>query len=326
MDYDAEVAWLVNEACNFDCTYCWLAKIDKEKRFKGHQSTQKIVNSFNRHEIVWLIHMTGGEPFLSPHYVKLCQDLTKNHFISINTNLTHKDVYRFGETIDPQKVAFIHSSCHIEERERLGKIDDFIEKFHFLQDRGFFIFASYLMSPGVVKRFDQDYAFFKSQGIILRPKVCWGYEAGANNLYDNRVIRVLKRIKYMRTLMNRMHRSYPEAYSKKERRLIESLIEMSTDDFTKSAVHFRPDIQRTVDLALDINWLTRLPSFKGIHCQAGSKFVRMEKNGDVFRCIDEKHYFLGNLFTDRIKFFETSIPCESPICSCPYIGFRYTSG
>lgn len=325
MGYDVEVAWLVNEACNFDCRYCWLTKIDKDKRFLGYHHTQKILDSFNRQGVVWLIHMTGGEPFLFPHYMELCRGLTKNHFISINTNLTHRDVYRFGNMIDPQRVAFIHCSCHIQERERLKKIDDFIEKYHFLQNRGFFVFVSYLMSPSVVERFEQDYAFFRSEGIILRPKVCWGYEAGGYNLFDKKAFRVLNRIKYMRNIMNKMRRPYPQAYSKKERDLIESLIESSTNDFHKSVPQTRIDIRRTVDLALDINWIGQLPSFEGKNCQAGVKFVRMEKNGDVFRCIDEKHYFLGNLFKDRIRFFEASIPCESQICSCPYIGFRYVS-
>lgn len=36
MRYDVEVAWLANEVCNFDCKYCWLIKIDKDKRFLGY--------------------------------------------------------------------------------------------------------------------------------------------------------------------------------------------------------------------------------------------------------------------------------------------------
>jgi hypothetical protein len=179
------------------------------------------------------------------------------------------------------------------------------------------------MSPNVVKRFPKDYAFFRSKGIILRPKVCWGYEAGAFNMFYKKAIPVLNRFRYLRKIMNKIRRPYPQAYSRKERDLIKSYIETSTNDFHQSLPQIQIGIRRTVDLNLDKNWINQLPSFKGKYCQAGLKFIRMEKNGDMFRCIDEKHYFLGNFFKDRIRFFETPIPCEAQVCSCPYIGYRY---
>lgn len=66
MNYDAEVAWQINDFCNLDCIYCWLHNNDKTKRFVGLKDTEKVISGFNKQGLTWLIHMSGGEEIFLP--------------------------------------------------------------------------------------------------------------------------------------------------------------------------------------------------------------------------------------------------------------------
>jgi hypothetical protein len=80
----------------------------------------------------------------------------------------------FKEKISPESVGFIHCSLHILERERLGLVGDYIDKFNILRKKGFYVFASYVMFPHLINRFEKDYEYFKKEGIILMPKIYRG--------------------------------------------------------------------------------------------------------------------------------------------------------
>lgn len=317
-DYDIEVAWQINDFCNFNCVYCWLYKKDKNKMFRGIKDYSSLIDNFNKSGLTWLIHMSGGEPFFFPNFVKLCQELTGEHSISINTNLSHPDVWKFIETVSPEKVEFMHCSLHIREREKQKNVGDFIKKFKALQKRGFYAFASYLMYPSLIGRFEKDYRLFKDEGIILRPKVFWGYYYGMFRMFD---YKLLREIRHLRGVRHLLRRTYPDAYSHKQRRIISSYMQRSDeDDNTNRGC---ASAKKTVNLSLDNNWLGKLPSFKGKQCLAGYKFVRMDQNCEVYRCIDEKNDHLGNMSNGGLALFKGPKICNADICSCPYVGYRY---
>ncbi|VVB84497.1 Coenzyme PQQ synthesis protein E [uncultured archaeon] len=84
MEYDVLANWEINKLCNFRCKYCFNPdEIKQNPEFRGHELT-KIIDGFNNLGPVFLIHMSGGEPFLHPDFVELCTGLTKKHCISIN--------------------------------------------------------------------------------------------------------------------------------------------------------------------------------------------------------------------------------------------------
>lgn len=320
MSYDVEVAWQINTYCDFDCVYCWLNNIDKNKRVKGFNNTQKVINSFSNTGLTWLIHMSGGEPFFYPNYLELCQGLTQKHFISINTNLNHKDIYSFSDIINPEKVIFIHASLHIQERERLQRIKEFIKKYKILQKRGFYIFASYLMYPSLIKRFAKDYATFKSEGIILHPKTFWGYYYGIFKIFNSRIFRRVDQFTRIRHFLGKY---YPNSYSKEQREFMKYYIEQSNLDGNINDAQKQKLRERTIDLSLDQKWIYKLPSFKGKDCLAGKKFIKMDQYGECYRCNDEQQNYLGNMFEKGIKLFSESVKCTANKCSCPYVGYRY---
>ncbi len=313
MNCDVEFNWHINEFCNFKCTYCY-DKYSKNKNFRGDVNIDKIVNAFKGTGKKCYIYMSGGEPFFYPNFIELCQRLTKDHIIGVNTNLTHKSIYQFAEVINPDKVRSINCSLHILEREKLKLVDDFIEKYYFIKEKGFYTFVTYLVHPYMVHRLGKDYSYFKSQGIILRPKVFKGNGAKFKIL-ESAILRKIRPF---------FGSNYPEAYTDEQRNIITYYLELSTKEGNFKIDHSE-DLNkgRMCDVSLDKFYIKRYPSFKGKNCWAGSKFIRMTSQGDVFRCYDDNQYH-GNLFNGKIKLFEVPQKCTAERCGCPYMGFIYS--
>jgi len=175
MKYDVLANWEINKLCNLNCEYCFVSrKRRRSPAYAGHR-VETIVDAFNGSGLVWLIHMSGGEPFLQPYFVELCKELTKKHYISINTNLSTPNVNDFADTIDPRKVAFIHCSLHIDERQRINGLEAFTEKYHLLEDRGFKTCASQVMYPPTLKNFEPTFNRLRENGIAVSPKTFRGH-------------------------------------------------------------------------------------------------------------------------------------------------------
>lgn len=313
MEQMVEVNWLINDCCNFNCVYCYPGS--KKNEFIGVREVDKIVDGFKKTGLRWLIYISGGEPFLYPNFLDLCQKLTEDHIISINSNLTHNDVYRFADLINPEKVRCIHCSLHIVERERLKLLDDFIRKYKSLESRGFYIYASYVLYPNLINRFRTDYEFFKSKGIILRPKL---FRGSYNRLNPN-----ILNFPFLRRFRPYFILTYPEAYSTGQKEKIIPYIEKSQRDGNFNIDHKEDLLKgRLSDIYLDASFVDGFPSFAGKYCFAGKTFVRMTPTGEVYRCYNDNHY-LGNLFEGTIKLFEKPAVCTSDFCTCPYIGYRY---
>lgn len=309
---DTEVHWHISHFCNFECPYCFGGKKQKDI-FRGVQDIPKIIEGFNRFGLICQINISGGEPFLCKNFIELCQRLTEKHRICVNTNLSHKDVYRFAEVIDPHRVRYLNCSVHIDIREKLNLVDDFIEKFKFLKEKGFYAYATYVMYPPLLKRFDGDYAFFKSQGIILRQKIFRG-TFNRFNLPDSWMPRRGSRF---------FKRLYPNAYSPRERKKILFYIERSQKEGDDTqGYEDDPGEGRMLDVGLDRFFLDGLPSLKGKLCRAGKDYVRMTPEGEVHRCHGGTHR-LGNMFEEGVRLFEKPEECTFDLCRCHYLGYIY---
>ena len=319
--YDVEADWHINEYCNFECKYCY-DQTNKKKKDIGYRDIKRIVNGFNDTGLTWLIHMSGGEPQFFHGFVQLCEMLTEKHFVSMNTNLSHKNIYEFADKVPPEKVGFIHCSLHIQERgRRLGLINDYIDKYNMLKNKGYYIFASYVMFPQLVNRYETDYEYFKKNGIILMPKIYRG-DYTLYNTDKSKILRKMNRI-LDGNINKLLIKKYPDSYSHKQKSVILKYIEKSQFDMNLVDGKF-PNIgeSRAKDLTLDVQFIDGLLSFKGEICLAGKNFVRITSNGDVYRCHDE-NVSLGNLFEGELKLYDKPTPCAACVCSCPYHGIRY---
>lgn len=288
--YDISANWEMPKVCNFRCEYCFYKGDPKASPHRGHENIDEIINGFNGSGLVWLIHMSGGEPFLDTHFVELCKGL-KNHFISINTNLSTSNVNDFVEQVNPERVAFIHCSLHIDERERLKLVQDFIDKYHSLKERGFNTYVTQVMYPPLLRRFDEIFDHFKEYGIAIRPKVFRGR-------YKQKI--------------------YPLSYREGERKKILKYSGLSEE---LDKLSFDTDI----DPRLDWNFIRGTLSFKGLLCKAGKDFVTIEYNGNIIRCPGEP-ISLGDIISGRLLLHKESKPCVSETCLCPYHGLKFAEG
>ena len=292
LEFDVIADWALNKSCNFSCPYCFVSAREKRRAANRGHDVQEIVDAFNNSGKTWLVHMSGGEPFLHTDFICLCKGLTEKHSISVNSNLSSSLVYDFCEHIDPQRVSFVHCSLHIVERERKNLVNDFIEKVKVLEQAKFNVFITQVMWPPVVETFRQVSDFFSKHGMCVRPKLFRGYYKG---------------------------KEYPGSYSQIEKNTILDFMQMARENTRPDATerHINPDLDRM--------WIDGHVSFRGAPCLAGSRFVSIDLNGDIRRCGSDRTR-LGNIYRGEFDLLKEAHPCRARICGCPYHGVLFSSG
>jgi MoaA/NifB/PqqE/SkfB family radical SAM enzyme len=199
---DRNMLWWMNRQCNFNCVYCFRKWGDvhglTEEPTSGKYSAEHIAERFDETGKVWHIYMTGGEPLLYPHFVKLAKELTRGHYISVSTNLSMSNAYELAETIDSKRVRQINANVHILEREKIKDgVKEYLRKFLYLQERGFNIHSLYITYPLLFGRIEEDIKRLRGEGVKrIKIKVFQGK-------YDSR--------------------RYPRDYSDEERAFIRGL-------------------------------------------------------------------------------------------------------
>jgi MoaA/NifB/PqqE/SkfB family radical SAM enzyme len=191
--------WYFNKACNYNCEYCF-GHEKKEDKSVGRFSPGEIAKGFNDTEKSWWIGISGGEPFLYPKLTEIVKELTKKHFVHIDTNLSCS-IDDFIENIEPGRVVYLNCAFHVAEVERRAKVDEFIKSVGRLKENGFSTIISYVTYPPVLDKLDKYVKLFKSYELVLQPKVFRG-------TFKKSLIR----------------RRYPYAYTAKERELIEKYL------------------------------------------------------------------------------------------------------
>ena len=161
------VDWVLNTRCDFHCDYCTVGRLDAaiENAAVGKLSPAHIAGCFDKTGKSWEIHLSGGEPFLYPKFVELCEALTQHHSLSINSNLTSDSVTTFADRISPEKVENINASLHIKEREKRDNVlSAFMRHVRYLQDKGFKIRVEYISYPPLFQRITRDLELLQSLG------------------------------------------------------------------------------------------------------------------------------------------------------------------
>lgn len=165
--YDVEADWTVNHVCNFRCPYC----IGSFEPVEGGPTPQEARRGFDATGLTWLVHMTGGEPFLLKDFVHLAELLTRRHYISVNSNLSGS--LAGFEHLDPARVAFIHVGFHSRERQkrtgqRFGQV---FSRIAILRTAGFTVFASQVVGPADFEEYERDYEAALRENVVLKPKI-----------------------------------------------------------------------------------------------------------------------------------------------------------
>ena len=161
--------WNMTRKCNFRCSYCYYPH--DASPVTENLPVGRILDLLGRGGGEWTVGMTGGEPLLCPGFVDICQALTREHLIGVDSNLSVTSrVREFGERIDPARTAYLYVSLHIEERERVKGVDSFIENVLFLKERGFRVIVNSVLHPSLISRFAADREYFSSRGVEIVPR------------------------------------------------------------------------------------------------------------------------------------------------------------
>jgi len=173
--------WKTNQRCNFSCEYCFCSveELSKEHPLCGRVPPERIARRFDETGRSWTVFMTGGEPFLYPDFLGLCRELSKNHFLAMNTNLSTSNVARFADEVDPSRVRRINASFHILTLERTNKLGDFLRNLLRLQDGGYPVNVEYVAYPAMFSRIERDLRGLETSGArTVNLKVYRGTYAG----------------------------------------------------------------------------------------------------------------------------------------------------
>jgi MoaA/NifB/PqqE/SkfB family radical SAM enzyme len=289
--YDVEADWLLLFTCNFRCAYCFFPPAMLGEKLVVHGSPSDWEDAFAATGRRWLLHVTGGEPFVYPGFVELCERLTRRHVLSINTNLSHRAVDDFAARVDPRRVHYVHAAVHPDERRRRGGLEAFVARVHALRDRGFTVLVSVVMTPDAIAEFPAVDRTLRRDRIVALPKAARGTWDG---------------------------RWYPDAYTATERTAIAGWIDAARPAYARewTAMGEAP----TIAMLSDDRLLDTLPDYRGRLCGSGHTFVRIDPDGTVLRCGSGEQ--LGNVLARSVQLHDGPTACDTSYC--PYFCEKYT--
>jgi len=188
------VLWDLTLECNYRCHYCINSDRLSSVPISQLDYLDNMLRILDERNLKWYVLLTGGEPLLHPDFIRVCKKVTKKYRLIICTNLAISDkVEEFYNLIDPSMVDMIYSAIHIEEREKMAGVEEYIKNFKLLKNKNFNILATYILHPTVLDRYQEDFEYFSQNGIHVIPKYFIGWH----------------KLKF-----------YPNAYSRKIRRSI----------------------------------------------------------------------------------------------------------
>jgi MoaA/NifB/PqqE/SkfB family radical SAM enzyme len=283
MKYDIEADWHLLNTCNYRCTYCFFGAEILGSKLQTFATPDEWRSAFDASGYVWLLHMSGGEPSLYPGFVELCESLTTNHYISINSNLTHPSLARFATRINPSRVSFINAGLHLEERELRSGLDTFLRHADLLHSRGFPILISVVATPPALAQFDKAITLLEPIGLFPIPKLFRGLWSGD---------------------------VYPKAYNSSEKSRFREFSRLAREFY--GAQLSRMAEPPSIDLLNDDAFVDGLPTYTGSLCEAGARFVQLLPTGDIYRCGTKD--FQGNLLNGTFQRRSHPAPCNSQHC------------
>jgi MoaA/NifB/PqqE/SkfB family radical SAM enzyme len=290
LTYDFEFDWKLLNTCNYRCPYCFFPPEELGEKLKTYATVEEWRDAFAALRLTCMLHITGGEPTLYPNFVDLCAALTGRHYISLNTNLTHRSLAAFAQTVDPARVSFINASFHLEEREQRSDYESFLRHTGLLRAQGFPVLISLVATPGALARFEEAIEIVRPTGLAIIPKTFRGTFKGRN---------------------------YPDGYTKAERRRFRQFNAVARQAY--AAIFQRNGEWPTIDMLHDDEHVEIEPTFRGISCEAGRLFVRLDPNGDVFRCANDH---LGNILKGTFTPKRRPAVCDTSYCY--YFCKKYT--
>ncbi len=166
LKYTAWIHWHITRVCNFNCEYCFSKMPLKNVKLKNIDY-QKILNVFEKTKKIFRLSFTGGEPTLIPNFTEAIENISKEHFLSFNSNLVSTDFNDFVVKINPERIIEIHASFHFHELKRRGLLELFFKNYLMLKEAGFDIYAEQVAYPLILKEANQIKEQFQKNNIEI---------------------------------------------------------------------------------------------------------------------------------------------------------------
>lgn len=286
---DVKLSWNIHVACNYDCPYCWFH--GRWGEFAGRavslspEEWMAHWDRFNDRHGKAEIYIAGGEPFFYPGFVELLSRLSRRNTVYVITNLAWDPADAAG--LDPEKVGF-SASYH---SAAAGPAAAFAEKVRRLRSSGFSTAVSIVAYPPYLPRLAGMVDVFMSRGINPVVQSFRGEWRGA---------------------------AYPEAYSPAEKRLVAWL---SRGGYLSA---YPPEARRRAAAegaargggGEDFGREYLLAPFRtrGLRCNAGRDYGRLQFNGDMLRC--SQGGYVGNFLSPDFRMSAGALPCQFRTCEC----------
>jgi len=186
------LTWDIHYSCNYKCPYCFFDKIwDRhytENRYPGIERWIEIWNNVFEKYGSCHLHITGGECSTYPDFFELVREISKNHSVTVDTNLSF-DVSAVIGKLNPANVSFAATYHPL-----FADLDLFLEKTAKLKNNNFQTLVEFVAYPPQLDKIQLCRAEFAKINVTLKIGPFRGEFNG---------------------------KSYPREYSQQERILIE---------------------------------------------------------------------------------------------------------
>lgn len=282
--------WFVNLTCNLNCPYC---VVGSRKREKGAATTlvdaygvDRVVSSFKRlgenaGKNVY-VSLSGGEPTLANEFTTLCTALTDAGMtIELQTNLVSPRVGDWLAENTTDGVVQIMATYHgyiLDKNQKL--YDTYVQNFHDAMQRGFAIICKIVVPPGDISTIEKRVEKLRNDLPEGAPILVWNYIKGGPKSPTE------------------PNGAYPYAYTKEQ------------EDVLKNLNEFRRAEQQA--------YRDGAGFFKGMSCGAGTDFVFLCRNGELYRCWPERRLYrkscFGHIVKDNIHLKKKAQKCRINLC------------
>lgn len=141
--------WDIHYACNYRCSYCFLAKkwdiASQANRYPGIKKWIDVWSKIYDKYGDCHIHFSGGEPFTYPDFFDLIVYLSRDFTLEFTTNLSF-DIPYFIKKIEPTR-AKLNASFHPE----FADFDKFLKDILLLRSNNFSVSVSFVAYPPYLK-------------------------------------------------------------------------------------------------------------------------------------------------------------------------------
>lgn len=151
--------------CNYACGFCYLRPRNRTGELGplGTRDGMRMLGDYFAQHGEWELHLTGGEPSLHPEFMTVCCELTRQHRLSLSTNLSF-DVAAFLREVPAARIASISATLQPEGEQELA---GFMAKMRLLREAEITCATAYVATPERLPGLPALRARFRAEGIPL---------------------------------------------------------------------------------------------------------------------------------------------------------------